>query len=101
MCCVHDWNFLAGTDSALFLCFCIRRFGSSILQPDSEEIDRKKLGSIVFADRSAMVVSPRMCCRLACSINIDGVPYGKPLDRDLETRTARLATCKENAKRSH
>jgi dephospho-CoA kinase len=32
-------------------------FGSNILQPNGDEIDRKKLGSIVFADRSAMAVS--------------------------------------------
>jgi dephospho-CoA kinase len=35
----------------------VAEFGSHILQPNVDEIDRKKLGSIVFADRSAMAVS--------------------------------------------
>jgi dephospho-CoA kinase len=34
----------------------VSEFGPELLQPDSEEIDRKKLGSIVFADRSEMAV---------------------------------------------
>jgi dephospho-CoA kinase len=32
-------------------------FGSIVLQENGEEIDRKKLGAIVFADRSEMAVS--------------------------------------------
>lgn len=35
----------------------VAAFGSGILQTNGEEIDRKKLGSIVFADRSEMEVS--------------------------------------------
>eukprot|EP00339_Tiarina_fusa_P014664 CAMPEP_0117049536 /NCGR_PEP_ID=MMETSP0472-20121206/34199_1 /TAXON_ID=693140 ORGANISM="Tiarina fusus, Strain LIS" /NCGR_SAMPLE_ID=MMETSP0472 /ASSEMBLY_ACC=CAM_ASM_000603 /LENGTH=226 /DNA_ID=CAMNT_0004762969 /DNA_START=178 /DNA_END=855 /DNA_ORIENTATION=+ len=32
----------------------VSEFGPKVLQPDSDEIDRKKLGSIVFADRAEM-----------------------------------------------
>ena len=34
----------------------VNGFGSDILEPNSETIDRKKLGSIVFADRNEMAV---------------------------------------------
>ena len=58
----------------------VEKFGSDILLPDKpkgeEEIDRKKLGSIVFSDPSAMSVS--LCLHVCMCVCVCVCVCGRP-----------------------
>ena len=84
-------------------------FGSGVLVEEGTlEIDRKKLGAIVFADRNDMAVSSsRRCCRrwpVVVALHRRSFEGGhsiwiSPLETFPETRTTGLATRQEHIDR--